>query len=144
VAVSEQFEGPKLVFHERIAQANVISELLDGRGERVALYHSGLGAAIRRRNLELFKLGQFSTLVTCRALDEGLNVPDARTAVVAASTRSTRQRIQRLGRVLRVSPGKLTASVATLYATDAENEALRREASLISEVADVKWYRVTI
>jgi superfamily II DNA or RNA helicase len=144
VAVSERFDGPKLVFHERIAQANTIVKLLDARGERVGVYHSQLGQPIRRRNLELFKLGQFSTLVTCRALDEGLNVPDARAAVIAASTRSTRQRIQRLGRVLRVSPGKQSASVATLYATDAERKALEKEASAIGEVAETKWYRVTI
>ena len=86
---------------------------LDRRGERVSIYHSHLAPTIRRRNLELFKLGHVSTLVTCRALDEGLNVPDASVAIIAASTRSTRQRIQRLrGECRRHLGGREQASVA--------------------------------
>lgn len=144
VAVSEQFPGAKLVFHERIDEAERIAGLLDSRGDRVTVYHSRLGAGIRRRNLELFKDGQFSTLVTCRALDEGLNVPDASAAIVAASTRSTRQRIQRLGRVLRIAPGKQAAAVATVYSTNEERAALAAEAAALEDVASVKWYEISI
>jgi superfamily II DNA or RNA helicase len=144
VAISEQFEGRKLIFHESIASADAIAALLDRRGERVGVYHSALAPAIRRRNLELFKVGHLSTLVTCRALDEGLNVPDASVAIVAASTRSTRQRIQRLGRVLRVAEGKDEAIVCTLYATDPERERLTAEAQSMADVADVRWYEVKL
>jgi superfamily II DNA or RNA helicase len=144
VAISEQFEGRKLIFHESIAAADAIAGLLDRRGERVGVYHSDLAAAIRRRNLELFKVGQLSTLVTCRALDEGLNVPDASVAIVAASTRSTRQRIQRLGRVLRVAEGKDEATVCTLYATDPERERLIAEAESMADVADIRWFEVRL
>lgn len=144
VAVSGRFEGRQLVFHERIEPATRIAELLDSAGDRVGLYHSGLGASIRRRNLELFKSGQFAKLVTCRALDEGLNVPNASVAVIAASTRSTRQRVQRLGRVLRTAPGKRFADVATLYATEVEAQNLRSEASTMGEIAEVHWYEISI
>jgi superfamily II DNA or RNA helicase len=144
VAVAERMPKPMLVFHERVASAEAIAKLLDQRGHRVATYHSRLGPAIRRRNLELFKLGQVDVLVTCRALDEGLNVPSANSAVVAASTRSTRQRIQRLGRVLRRAPEKSFATVATLYATDVERTFLQTEAARVADVAAVKWYEVSI
>jgi superfamily II DNA or RNA helicase len=144
VAVSQRFSGRQLLFHERITPATRIAELLDRAGDRVGLYHSGLGPSLRRRNLELFKSGQFAKLVTCRALDEGLNVPDARAAVIAASTRSTRQRVQRLGRVLRTAPDKEAADVATLYATQIESDTLRREAASIGEIAEVHWYEVSI
>jgi superfamily II DNA or RNA helicase len=144
VAIAERFEGRKIIFHESIASADAIADLLDKRGERVGLYHSALAPTIRRRNLELFKLGQLSTLVTCRALDEGLNVPDASVAIVAASTRSTRQRIQRLGRVLRVAEGKEEAVVCTLYATEPERERLTAEAESLADVADTRWYEVSL
>lgn len=143
-AISEQFEGRKLIFHESIASADAIASLLDRRGERVGVYHSALAPTIRRRNLELFKSGQISTLVTCRALDEGLNVPDASVAIVAASTRSTRQRIQRLGRVLRIAEGKTEATVCTLYATDPERDRLVAEADALAEVAKTHWYEVKL
>jgi superfamily II DNA or RNA helicase len=144
VAVAERYPDRGLIFHERIESAERIARLLDGRGERVGLYHSGLGANLRRRNLELFRYGQVTKLVTCRSLDEGLNVPDATVAIVAASTRSTRQRIQRLGRVLRVSPGKDTATVCTLYATEPERDSLVAEEQRLEDIASVHWYEVRL
>ena len=144
VAVAERFAKPMLVFHERIASAEVITRLLDKRGHRVGAYHSKLGPSIRRRNLELFRRGEIDILVTCRALDEGLNVPNANSAVVAASTRSTRQRIQRLGRVLRPAEGKRWADVATVFATEQERELLDVEADVLSDVAETKWYEIAV
>jgi superfamily II DNA or RNA helicase len=142
VAIAERYPGRGIVFHERIDAANKIASLLDKRGQRVALYHSKLAPTIRRRNLELFRFGQVTKLVTCRALDEGLNVPDAEIAIVGASTRSTRQRIQRLGRVVRPSPDKDSAVVCTLYATEPEREALLAEEERLDEVAAIHWYEV--
>lgn len=144
VGVSEQLAGRQIIFHERIDPATSIAEHLNQRGARVGLYHSKLGGGIRRRNLDLFRRGIFDRIVTCRALDEGLNVPDASVAVIGASTRSTRQRIQRLGRVLRPSPGKQVAAVATLYAAPEEEEFLRIEAAKLSGVAASKWYSIDV
>jgi superfamily II DNA or RNA helicase len=144
VAVAERFPQRGLIFHEQIDRAEQIARLLDKRGVRVAVYHSKLGPSIRRRNLELFKFGQVTKLVTCRALDEGLNVPDAEVAVIAAATTSSRQRIQRFGRVLRATEGKESAAVCTLYATDHERRRLEEEAASLSEVAETKWFEVRI
>jgi len=130
-----------IVFHESIDAANILCGLLRARGHRAALYHSGLGPNLRQDNLRLFRSGHVDVLVTCRALDEGINVPDARLAVIAASTASTRQRIQRLGRVLRPAPGKDLATVYTIYATDAEENRLRDEAVKLEGAQSVRWLR---
>lgn len=144
IAVAERFPGRGIIFHERIAAAEQIARMLDTRGRRVAVYHSGMSASIRRRNLELFRTGQLETLVTCRSLDEGLNIPDAEIAVIAASTRSARQRVQRLGRVLRKSPGKATATVCTLYGTDPEGKSLQIESDQLDGIAEISWFEVKI
>jgi superfamily II DNA or RNA helicase len=144
VAIAERYPARGIVFHERIDAANKVASLLDKRGERVALYHSKLAPTIRRRNLELFRFGQVTKLVTCRALDEGLNVPDAEIAIIGASTRSTRQRIQRLGRVVRPAPDKETAVVCTLYATEPERESLLAEEQQLEELAAIQWFEVTM
>jgi superfamily II DNA or RNA helicase len=142
VAVAERYPGRGIIFHERIDAATKIANLLDKRGQRVALYHSMLSPAIRRRNLELFRFGQVTKLITCRALDEGLNVPDAEIAIIGASTRSTRQRIQRLGRVVRPSPDKDTALVCTLHATQPERDSLLEEEQRLDDVAEIRWFEV--
>ena len=128
-----------LVFHERIDAAESIARILATRGTNVATYHSGIGESIRRENLRLFRKGVFECLVTCRALDEGANVPDTSLAVIASSTRSRRQRIQRLGRVLRVAPGKSHSSIYTIFATPAEELQLAKEAEGLQDVVEVKW-----
>jgi superfamily II DNA or RNA helicase len=128
-----------IVFHEQIAAADAIVALLLERGHRAAVYHSGIGSHLRQDNLRLFRRGEIDVLVTCRALDEGINVPDASLAVIVASTASTRQRIQRLGRVLRPSAGKQHADIFTIYASEPEAERLRQEEAGLEGVEMVEW-----
>jgi superfamily II DNA or RNA helicase len=142
VKIVEQNRGERvIVFHESIAHAERIAQSLNAAGIRTTLYHSRLNDVSRRENLRLFRRGLFDVLVTCRALDEGLNVPDVRVAVVASSTASTRQRIQRLGRVLRPAPGKAEAVVFTLYGTEPEEKRLVRETQDMQGLASVHWQR---
>ncbi len=51
--------------------------------------------------LEGFGRGEFPALVANRVLDEGVDIPAAKVAVVIGGQASTRQAQQRLGRVLR-------------------------------------------
>jgi superfamily II DNA or RNA helicase len=141
-AIVDQNIGKRaLVFHERIDAANSLLGVLLKRKHSATIYHTKVGPVIRRDNLRLYRRGMFDVLVSCRALDEGTNVPETVVAVIASSTSSQRQRIQRLGRVLRPADGKTVASVYTLYATDLEEKRLREEEALLEGVATVKWYQ---
>ena len=51
--------------------------------------------------LTRFKTGEYKTLVASHVLNEGVDVPDARIAIILSGTGSTREYVQRLGRVLR-------------------------------------------
>ena len=133
-----------LIFHERIQAAEKLCSLLNERHHNAALYHSLMNPILRRDNLRLFRRGVFDVLVTCRALDEGMNVPETTVAVIASSTASTRQRIQRLGRVLRPIKGKDKAVIYTIYTTKVEEERLRKEADGLSEAASIEWRRSSI
>lgn len=130
-----------LVFHERVAAANQLLSILRKRGHNATIYHTGIGATIRRDNLRLYRRGLFDVLISCRALDEGTNVPETTVAVIASATASRRQRVQRLGRVLRPAPGKEEALVYTIYATDQEERRLRTEEKDLEGVAGTRWLR---
>ncbi len=67
--------------------------------------------------LDGFAKSKFEVLVANRVLDEGVDVPEAKVAVVIGGQGSTRQAKQRLGRVLRRS-GNIRA---TLYEVVCEN-----------------------
>lgn len=130
-----------LIFHERVDKANTLKEILVSRKHSVTLYHSKIAPVVRRDNLRLYRHGVFDVLISCRALDEGTNVPETIVAIVASSTASIRQRIQRLGRVLRPAAGKSTATVYTIYATDQEERRLIQEARSLEGIASVQWKR---
>jgi superfamily II DNA or RNA helicase len=144
VRLADQYSDQRvIIFHESIAAANLIVTMLARCGRRVAAYHSGIGPDLRRDNLRMFRRGQLDALVSCRALDEGVNVPEAAVAIIASSTASSRQRIQRQGRVLRPSNVKDRAVIYTLYATKIEEDRLREESIRLESVDRVTWLRST-
>ena len=102
-------------------------------------YHSKLSPMEKFSNLDFFRQGVKDVLVTCKALDEGLNVKDAEVGIIVASTKSIRQRIQRMGRVLRSSDSKEFATVVTLY-SHSEKSTLIEEAKKFDDVAEITWY----
>jgi superfamily II DNA or RNA helicase len=60
----------------------------------------------RKQILNDFSLKKLTTIVAMRCLDEGVDVPKTRTAYILASSKNSRQFIQRRGRVLRKADGK--------------------------------------
>lgn len=58
-------------------------------------------AAERKQILDGFQAGAYRAIVTSRVLNEGIDVPEAKVALVLGGTASAREYIQRLGRVLR-------------------------------------------
>ena len=57
-------------------------------------------------------------LLCCRALDEGLNVPETDVGIILSSTGSLRQRIQRIGRILRKHSKRTAKNVYYLHVKD--------------------------
>lgn len=58
-------------------------------------------AAERKAILEGFRAGDYRAIVTSKVLNEGVDVPEAKIAVVLGGSSSAREYVQRLGRVLR-------------------------------------------
>jgi ATP-dependent helicase YprA (DUF1998 family) len=116
--------GRVLVFCERIAQAEETAAMLRRNlGSGVGIYHSDLSASARARNLERFRTGEISVLVSCRCLDEGIDVPEARFGIVLSGSAVSRQRIQRLGRIIRTAPGKENACLYYIYIRQSADDA---------------------
>ncbi|HCZ17259.1 MAG TPA: hypothetical protein DHV85_22375 [Candidatus Accumulibacter sp.] len=130
-----------LIFHEDIEACDLIHGVLVDNGVRSGVYHSKLLLRAKATMLGQYRRGEIDVLVTCRALDEGFNVPETEVGIIAASTASRRQRIQRLGRVVRPAKGKIGASIYTLVATGPEIQRLKEEEERLEGVATVTWSR---
>jgi superfamily II DNA or RNA helicase len=59
------------------------------------------GKEERQDALSGFKDGRYKAIVTSKVLDEGVDVPDAEVGIIVSGTGSSREFIQRLGRLLR-------------------------------------------
>jgi superfamily II DNA or RNA helicase len=60
----------------------------------------------RHEILDNFRSGNYRAIVTSQVLDEGVDVPDASVGFILSGTGSTREYVQRLGRLLRKVEGK--------------------------------------
>jgi superfamily II DNA or RNA helicase len=93
-----------ILFSERIRSADGLFARLEvlypGRTSR---YHSLMEPEARQRALEAYRSGETPVIVCCRALDEGLDVPSTDVGIIVSSGTNLRQRIQRMGRILRKS-----------------------------------------
>lgn len=130
-----------LVFHEDVEACDLIHSILQSNGVKCGVYHSKMTTRARVSMIAQFRKGEIDVLVSCRALDEGFNVPETELGVIAASTATSRQRIQRLGRIVRPARGKSSAIIYTLVATSPEVERLKAEEEQLEGVADVTWSR---
>lgn len=105
-----------IIFTERIRQTEELFLMLEARypGE-VVRYHSQMGEQAKSQAMERYKFASARILVCCKALDEGFDVPAADIGIITSGTSAERQRVQRLGRIVRKSEGKDLASLFLLY-----------------------------
>ena len=118
-----------IVFGERIKQGDLLYEqLLRVYPNQVARYHCEMGDVSKKYAISRYREGEVRILVCCRALDEGFDIPSADVGIVLSSTSTERQRIQRLGRILRRSSGKSISSLYYLFVKETvEDSALLPE-----------------
>lgn len=79
---------------------------------------------------------KINVMCTAKALDVGLDIPDIDMGIIASGTSTTRQNIQRNGRVIRYVEGK-QAIIVQLYILDSQDESWleRRQ----EDGANVQW-----
>ena len=81
----------------------------------------------RRTILDRFRTGQYTKLVTGRVLNEGVDVPDCRIAIIVSGNSTKREYIQRLGRILRPKEGEALLYELVTTGTTEEEMAKRRK-----------------
>ncbi|MGF1567130.1 MAG: DEAD/DEAH box helicase family protein [Nodosilinea sp.] len=78
----------------------------------------------RHEILQAFRSGDYATLVVSHVLNEGVDVPEARVAILLSGSGSTREYVQRLGRVLRKGGGDKQALLYEVVAEETTEEGI--------------------
>ena len=112
-----------IIFSERTKQADELYQLLQkSYPEKVGRYHSKMGKWANRNVLDRFREGSVRILIACKAIDEGIDVPDASVGIIMSGTSTQRQRIQRLGRIIRKNNRKERSALYYLHITETSED----------------------
>lgn len=132
-----------IVFTENKKQAKEFNKIINTKGYKSAIYNTDLDNTEREENLNNFKNGNLNVLVSCTALDEGFDMPEADGAMILSASSSKRQRIQRMGRVLRITANKENALIVTVYSSNTEYVKLIEESNRYQlENVPIRWQRM--
>ena len=141
----KDLEKPVLVFCEDHEQVKELLDVLGSTSIHYLTYTSRQNYTEQRGVLDRFKKKDIDMLLAIRCLDEGLDVPECSTCLIVASSTSTREFIQRRGRVLRLA-GKKKANVydivilPTSLKSDQDREIatkmIKPEISRVNQMAD--------
>lgn len=93
------------------------------------------GIKERREWLEAFNQGNVLALATSKVLNEGVNIPEATVAIILSGSGSTREHIQRLGRILRKQPDK-EAILYEVIASETTEEGISERRSNSNQFRD--------
>ncbi|MHB1210621.1 MAG: DEAD/DEAH box helicase family protein, partial [Acidimicrobiales bacterium] len=107
---------------EEVRQVDAVVKLLGRKlGMTVNSYTAETPLEEREDLRARFGAGSLQALVAIRCLDEGVDIPETRNALILASSSNPRQFIQRRGRVLRLSPetGKKRSAIWDFVVTPA-------------------------
>ncbi|MEU4422076.1 DEAD/DEAH box helicase [Actinoplanes sp. NPDC024001] len=107
--------GRGLVFGETTHCAEQSTDLLNALHVPAASITSEVPTEERKLRLSMFKAGQLRVLAAPRVLDEGIDVPQADVGVILGASRSRRQMIQRMGRVIRPKFDRRPATFIVVY-----------------------------
>jgi superfamily II DNA or RNA helicase len=127
-----------LVFTSSIAAAERATATLTSGGLRAASIHSDYRSALRRERMEAFRDGRLTALVAPHVLDEGIDVASADLAIVVGTSRSRRQMVQRMGRIVRrKADGRRARFVVGFIEDTIEDPAFGAHQSFLEEVTTI-------
>jgi len=111
-----------LFFTETIAGAEAICDELKQVEISAASIHSGLKSHERYSAFLGFHEKRIQVLTAAKVLDEGVDVPEADLAVIISASKTRRQMIQRMGRVIRVKADGRKARFVFVYVANTSED----------------------
>jgi superfamily II DNA or RNA helicase len=127
-----------LIFTSSITAAETAADIVNQHGIKASALHSEQPTSERKRLMTAFRTGRHTVLVAPQVLDEGIDVPDADLAIVLGTSRSRRQMIQRLGRIVRRKPeGRSARFVLAYIRATIEDPATGAHHDFLNEITNV-------
>jgi superfamily II DNA or RNA helicase len=129
--------GKKLVFGGDNAFTDVLAAGIPGSGT----YHSKINKKLREAALDDFRTGRITTLCSTKALNQGLDVPDASIGIICGLTSKALTMVQRVGRLVRIDPKdpNKTGRVVIVYVKGSQEEKWLRNSLRTLDSSNITW-----
>lgn len=96
---------------EELRHIQLVKKVLTEHDFRVSQFTAKENMAERMKLVHAFNRGDISALAAIRCLDEGINIPSIKSALILSSNDDYREFVQRRGRILRTYEGKESAHI---------------------------------
>lgn len=106
---------------EILIKENITPQHRFTKDEKVIKSKNFNGLTEREYIIKNFEEGSYRALVAIKCLDEGVDIPSARTGIILSSTSNPREHVQRRGRLLRRYPGKEEAIIYDILVFPKDN-----------------------
>ena len=132
-----ELPGRKLVF----GGDNAFSDMLNSSISGSVIYHSTMPKSEAQAALDQFKSGQAEILVSTKALNQGLDIPDASVGVICGLTSKSLTMVQRVGRLVRIDPSDptKTGKVIVVYVKDSQEETWLKDSLQKLDRSNIQW-----
>ena len=124
-----------LTFSGANAFTDAICEALD---PLACKYHSKVTLKNRRKALEDFKEGNLNILCSTKALNQGVDIPEAEVGIICGLTSKSLTMIQRVGRLVRFKEDKI-GKVIVLYVANSQEEKWLKNS--IKNLKNLQWIK---
>jgi len=130
-------DGRILVFGGDNTFTDSLADSIDGS----VVYHSKKTKKVKDAALEDFKSGKSRVLCSTKALNQGLDIPNAQIGLICGLTSKALTMIQRVGRLVRIDPDNpdKVGSVVILYVKDSQEEKWLKNALSTTDPSNIVW-----
>tara|TARA_Y100000310_G_C20467170_1_gene708206 strand:- start:152 stop:919 length:768 start_codon:yes stop_codon:yes gene_type:complete len=115
---------------------NFTDKLAESIKPHALSYHSSITKKQRKQALKKFRDGTINVLCSTKALNQGLDVPNANMGIMCGITSKSLTMIQRIGRLLRFKNGKF-GQIIILYVENSQEEKWLKQA--VKSLNNVIW-----
>ena len=111
VEIAHAAAKPALIFVQRVKHGKILLSMLRASGLRVDLVEGKHASGSRQTYIEALERGDLDALICTVIFQEGVDIPDLQSVIVASGGASSIAAIQRMGRGMRSGSGKNTFEV---------------------------------
>lgn len=104
-------DKPCIIMCKQIAHAEIMQNYAAQEGFNLPILQGSSSKTDRENTIKKLKTGKIDSIICTTIFDEGIDIPELKSIILAGAGRSTIKQIQRIGRLLRKAKGKQGVTV---------------------------------